>query len=169
MQAKERVRGGLRAVVYTGTAAEVDRYLVRVRRSGELVGHDKPAPAGRGLWQVRAVLWATSQPVRVPRTALPPPPVPWRPGVPGWLTPQVARWAGGVLAAVAVLGVAGWLLVRAVSSAAAWTADHSGQIVAALALAGLGGVVWLARKLGRRGGTPGCTTITVHTRRCRGH
>ena len=164
MQATERVRDGMRAVQATGTAEEVRRFLTTAKRLGTLVDADQPVPAGQGLWQVRAVLWAVAEPVRVPQAALPGPPV-WV--TPPWLTGRVvARTVAGLAVAAALAGLL-WVLWQAATGAAQWTAGHAGQVVAVLVLAGLAGAAWAVRRLRR--GAPACTTTTVHGRRCRGH
>lgn len=73
MRATERVRDGLRAVEAVGTGDELRRFLVTARRLGTLVDAAEPEPAGRGLWRIRAVLWATTAPVRAPQAQLAPP------------------------------------------------------------------------------------------------
>lgn len=158
MQATERVRDGLRAVVAIGTPVEVRRFLATARRLGTLVEAERPVPAGRGRLQVRAVLWAAGPPVRVSRDELPPAgPVRWSP--PPWLTGRVAWRAGAVAAGLGALG----LVCRGLLSAAAWTGEHGGQIVGWLivAAAGTGLVAALTVRGGRQGRgrvhhCPGC-------------
>jgi hypothetical protein len=146
VQATERVRNGLRAVIFTGTAAGVDRYLAEARADRRLVGHDRPTPAGPGRWRVRAVLWHVVEPVRVPRTQLPPPPgrrVGWSPD-PATVA-RVVWWAVGV---AVVCGV-GWLVWQATRSAAEWAAANPGLLVAGGLGAGALGLSWASRKLRR--------------------
>lgn len=155
----------------TGPPHVVQRRLAELHDSGTLLAMTPPRPCGTG-WRVR--VWvrtagpaaAASRPGRMALPARPAAGPAWAP--PAWLTRQVAARAAAVAGVGAVVAGLVWVVWQAATGAVAWTTDHTGTVLAALLLAGIGAAAWVSRKL-RRASAPACTTTTVHGRRCRGH
>lgn len=148
----------------SGPPAQVQARIAELEARQVLLALTPPRRCADG-WRVRAWVRVEPPPHQMSQVALPGPPPPWRP--PAWLTPAAAGRTAAVLAAVAVLVAVVWIVVRAVAGAVQWTQDHTGQLAAVLVAGGLLAVAWLARRLGRRGTAPTCTTI--HGPGCRHH